>query len=237
VTSRRRPVPRVRVLAGALGTVVALFALAALTEFLRHPLPEDAPRVPELDEPSGDPRAEIACAEAAPREGEQRAQQPVERIDVVTSNELYDCPQLYDGQVVRYRGEVVGAVLRRDGGAWVQLNDDVYAETLGPLPSHRDYRGGNAGVGAFIPPELVDDIRFVGGPQFEGDVLEIAGTFHRVDPRTNEVAIIQAERGTVAVRGKPFLDPPLADRRLVAALLVPLALGFVVAERVVARRR
>ncbi len=155
----------------------------------------------------------------------------------VTSSQLYDCPQSFDGMRVRYRGEVIGAVLHRDGGAWVQLNDDVYGETLGPLPSHRDYRGGNAGIGVFIPAAVAEDITHVGGPQTRGDVVEVVGAYNRVDAVSVESSIIRAEQGSIVIPGQPFADPLLPERRPVAAALVIFAAAMTAGERFVRRRR
>lgn len=232
---RRRPVERIRVFMGAVGFLGALGAVVIVGHLLRHP---DVPTgVPEEQLEGSDPRDEIECPDPLPREGEPRtAEIPRASIADVSSNNLYDCPQSYDNQRVRYRGEVVGALLRRDTGVWVQLNDDVYADVIGPLPAHRDFRGGNAGVGVLLPTQLAEHIDFVGGPQTRGDVIEIEGVFNRVDP-SGEVAVIRADTVRAAASGGPYDDPLLHNRWIAAACAFLLAAGMVVAERVVARRR
>jgi hypothetical protein len=229
----RRPVRRLRILGAFLLAIVALFGLGAMTELLRHPAPGGAPLDPVE---GGDPRDEIDCPEPEPREGREREDVDFSTVVRVDSNVLYDCPGTFDESLIRYRGEVVGDVLRRRDGAWVQLNDDIYAGDAGPLPAHRDFRGGNAGVGVFIPHDLAEQISFVGGPRFHGDVLEVVGVFHRVDPEADEVAIIRARQGEVVRPGRPFEDTPLRDRQVVALLLAPLALAIVLWERRAARR-
>lgn len=235
VPARRRPIPRVRVALGGVALLAVLGSIVAVGEALRHPY---RPETVALDERTGsDPRDEIMCPEPQPREGQERdatgdSLQPI----AVSSNELFDCPQAYDGQRVVYRGEVVGALLTRDVGVWTQLNDDVYAGDVGPLPAHRDYRGGNAGVGVLLPADLAAQVRFVGGPQTRGDVLEIRGIFKRVD-ETGEVAVIHADNGQVAQSGAANPDPPLLDRQIVAFVAMAIALGMIAAERTVARRR
>lgn len=234
-STHRRPVPRRRVAAGAAGVLALLLALFGAGELLRHP--DQPTAVPEEQLAGADPRDEIICPEPVPREGQRRdTQDETPQPLQVSSNQLFDCPQAYDGQQVVYRGEVVGALLRRDGGVWAQLNDDVYAELLGPLPAHRDYRGGNAGVGVLLPREVAEQVSYIGGPQTRGDVLEVSGTFHRVDA-TGEVAIIRADGGQLTADGAPFPDPPLTDRRIAAIIALLVAVGTVVAERVAASRR
>lgn len=244
----RRPVSRPRVFAAAAVLLALLALLIAGIELLRHPLPEGSdPRIGLSDE-GGDPRIEVECGEELPREGQSRETATAEsterlqqRGDVtpveVTSNQLYDCPQTYDGQVVRYRGEVIGAVLHRDDGAWVHLNDDIYADVLGPLPAHRDYRGGNAGVGVFVSHEVADAIEWVGGPDTRGDVLQIRGVFRRVDPASAEVAVIRAETAQIADRGGRFDQDPLRDRRFAALAAAAVAVAVTVVERVARRRQ
>lgn len=230
-----RPVPRRKVMLGLLIAAATISGVVLVAEALRHPAPDAV--LPEVDEPGGDPRDEVVCETA--REGQER-QEPTEPgalVADVTSNELYDCPDIWHGRDVRYRGEVVGAVLQRRTGAWVQLNDDIYGDPLGPLPTHRDYRGGNAGIGVFIPLELARSITFVGGPKAGGDILEVVGTFHRVDQATSEAAVIRAVAGEIMVSGQQIVDPTLPDRRAVALLLVPLGIAAVIGERIVARRR
>ncbi len=239
--SRRRPVRRWRVLAGAAMALAALAAIIALAETLRHPLPSGGPVVAERPEdPAADPRTEVVCPEPAPREDAGRdgpaltaEPEPV----TVTSTELYDCPASWDGRLIAYEGEAIGGVLTRGDGAWVQVNDDVYAEAAGPLPAHRDYRGGNSGIGVFVPPTLAEEIDAVGGPQQRGDRIAVEGRFHRVDATSGEVAIIRAEHGAVVAGGEPFVDERLPDRERAAALLAALALALVAAERWQAWRR
>lgn len=153
------------------------------------------------------------------------------------SNLLYACPDVFDGVRVTYTGEAVGAILRRTAGVWLQLNDDVYAGDLGPLPAHQDFRGGNAGVGVLAPHGVASEISFVGGPTARGDLVEVTGTFLRVDPASREVAVIRADSASVVSGGAPLDRPPLFDRQVAAYVAVALALLLTLLERVVARRR
>lgn len=232
MSGSHRPVSRRKFVAGTAFTALALWALIAATEALRYPHPGDtAPTAPDPTqiEPAADPRDPVSCPDPVPREGQPRT--PPDDTNaahpLVTSSALYDCPQSFDGAVVRYRGEVIGAVLRRSTGAWLTLNDDVYATTAGPLPAHRDYRGGNAGIGVFVPHDLADEVTHVGGPKKRGDIIEVTGTFHRVDETTGEVAIVRATTGEVTP-GEPLRRPALPRLR-VAAVVMALIMAAVVA--------
>lgn len=215
---RVRPVRRSRVLVAGIALLIVIAAMIGLAESLRHPPPIE-PGVPEAQLPGSDPRDELVCPE-------RLGAGPV----TVTSNELFDCPSAFDGRLVRYRGEVVGALLPRAEGTWAQLNDDVYAELAGPLPGHRDYRGGNAGVGVLLPPDLAAAVSVIGGPQTRGDVFEIVGVFHRVDA-SGEVAVIRARDGQLVTAGGSLADRTLPDRRVAALIAAVIALSLVLAER------
>jgi hypothetical protein len=231
----RRPVERLRVLAGGLCLFAVLALLVLVGELLRHPHAALDPTGAQA--PAADPRTEVTCEEPLPREGQRRdAGADTGATVEVTSSDLYDCPQTFDGRRVRYRGEAVGALLWRGSGAWSQLNDDVYAGTFGPLPTHRDFRGGNSGVGVLLPATAAVQIGNVGGPRTHGDVVAVEGVFHRVDP-AGEVAVIRADTARVVTPGGPYTDPLLADRRVAAVVAVLLAGVVVAGERIVARQR
>lgn len=234
-----RSAPRRRVaLAGVLLAIAGFGAVLQLVALLRHPLPGDVPVLGDAD--WSDPRIETVCPEQQPVEGGQRQaprQGPAEEARTVTSADLYDCPESWHMRRVRYRGEAVGAILRRDDGAWIRLNDDVYAGVPGPPPEHRDHRGGNAGVGVHVPLALADEIERVGGPGGRGDLVEVVGRFLRVDPVHAEVAVIAAESASVVAPGEPRHNPLLTDRLVAATALGLLAAVVVLAERLSAHRR
>jgi hypothetical protein len=216
-------VSRLRVLAGVVALLTLLAGVAALAEWLRHP-PTIAP-VPGPPDP-GDPRAEVVCP--APPVGSA----PVR----VSSNDLYDCPHSYDGNTVTFEGEVIGAVLDRRDGAWLQLNDDAYAGDLGPLPAHRELRGANSGVGVHLPTELAERIQWAGSHRARGDVLTVTGVYHQSDPVSGEVAVIRATAGDIARTGAPLAHERLRGRQVVGALVGLAALALLAAGRLAARR-
>ena len=222
---RARGVPPLRVAAAAALLLTVLAAVAGLAEALRHPATLDPVPEPAAVE---DPREEVVC-DGVP---EARPGEPI----IVDSGGLLDCPEVYDGHLVAYEGEVVGAVLERDDGSWVQLNDDPYAGDLGPLPSHRQFRGGNGGVGVHVPHALAGQVAWVGAHDQRGDVLAVVGVYHQSDPRSGEVAVIRVSAGEVVAAGGPIAHPPLADRRLAGGLLAAAALGLVLVGRLRARR-
>jgi hypothetical protein len=143
-------------------------------------------------------------------------------LQAVTSNDLVDCATTFDGRTVRYTGEVVGAVLLRGDRAWVQLNDDVYARSIGPLPAHRVAVGGNAGVAVSIPATLARQIGKVGGHNAQGDLVEVSGVYRSADPADGGGPAIQARSGRIVRAGEQVRHPLSVPR---AAVAVALALA------------
>jgi hypothetical protein len=233
------PVARPKVLLGALLLLAYVAGVVALSEHLRHPHPVEGVPLEQLEHHLTDPRDPPDCPEPAPREGDPadapvlgpRATPPM----TVTSGDLVDCPAYHDGHLVRYRGEIVGAIMIRGSFAWIQVNDDIYADA-GPLPTHAEFLGGNAGVGVLLPVSATRVIERIGGPHTQGDVVEVVGRFQRIDDETREVAVIRASTLEVVQPGTDVWLPIQTDRLVAALLLVPLA-GSAVTLQIIARRR
>lgn len=221
-----------------IAAIALLGGLLTLLETLRHP-GATGPPVPSVGEQDVDPRIDVDCPEPQPREGEDRdtaaAAPSTDPVDI-TSADLLDCPETYDRALVSFQGEVVGQPLRRERGAWVALNDDAYAQELGPLPSHRQYRGGNEGLAVLLPQHVADRIGAVGGPGRRGDLVTVTGVFHRVDPDSGSTAVIRARHGDIVGPGGAIAKAEMPVRERVAALLALLAIGLIAAERVHAAR-
>lgn len=155
----------------------------------------------------------------------------------VTSRQLVECPDLFDGRPVTYVGEVVGDVLRREGGAYVLVNDDGYALGQGPLPAAGEPSGGNSGVAVWLDGELADLVSRPGGPGVRGEVLAIQGVVHRTDPHDGGGLTIRARQARVLAPAREVPSPVHPGHVAVAIGLAALAVGATVAERVIARRR
>ena len=102
--------------------------------------------------------------------------------EIVSSKDLIENANTLDGKTVRYRGEIVTAILNRGEYSWANLND-----------------GDNA-VGVWCPSSLLDAVKFIGDYKNKGDVLETEGVFHRacsahngeLDIHADSVKIIKA---------------------------------------------
>lgn len=79
----------------------------------------------------------------------------------ISSTELIENAQEYDGKEVVYEGEAIGEVMHRRDGVWVNIND-----------------GENA-IGVWMPPELAAVIKYRGSYKAKGDILRVRGVFNR----------------------------------------------------------
>jgi hypothetical protein len=154
----------------------------------------------------------------------------------VSSTQVFRCPAAYDGLEVSYAGEVIGEVLPRAGGAWAQVNDDVYALRVGPLVGHRELEGFNTGLSVWLPDGLHEQIEEAGRPGRRGDVILIRGTLLRTDPDDGAGLTIRAQELQVVAPSVVIEEPLHVPQLIVAILLAILAVTAIAWSRVVARR-
>ncbi len=80
----------------------------------------------------------------------------------VTSTNLIEDPQRYDGKEVIYEGEVIGETMQRKEGVWVNISD------------------GEHSIGVWMPVGLTEKIRHQGSYKVRGDIVRIRGIFNHV---------------------------------------------------------
>ena len=235
--SKRNPV-HPRTILQWLSVLLVLGLLVGLLAQLRRAQPYEAPEfIVEGAEDPDDPGADIVtCERTLPdRPTTPQGERP-ETVGRVTSSEVIECPEAFDGQVVTYVGEVIGDVLRRDEGAWVLMNDDDYALEVGPLDSHGEFRGYNSGLSVWLEGDLVELAEQPGGPRWRGDVLRIDAVVHRADPADGGGLTLRAFDAEVLAPAEPLSRPVNRPQAVAAVVLAILAVGTVGYERVSARR-
>jgi hypothetical protein len=79
----------------------------------------------------------------------------------ISSVELINNAKNYNGNVVVYKGEVIGDIMVRSEYAWINVNDEKNA------------------IGIWIKKELIKDIIYTGSYKAKGDLVEITGKFNR----------------------------------------------------------
>lgn len=141
-----------------------------------------------------------------------------------------ECPEQYDGTQVTMVGEVVGDVLVRSDGAWIQLNDDDYGLVHGPLASTGQASGASSGLAVWLPDELARGL-VAGRAHQRGHLVEVTGTFHRADPRDGGGTTIRA---TDLIERRPPQRLPVRPDPLtltVVGALVAIAAGTTLGPR------
>lgn len=227
MNQRSRPVTGTQAILGTLCVAAAVGAVITLSNALIVPV-DQVPPLPAVQPDASQDADQRPGAVACPTLEEVES-----RVDPtpVTSAELVECPELFDGRRVTFEGEAVGAVLRRGDRAWLHLNDDVYGLRLGPISSHRVASGGNSGIAVSVPIEVSQDV-LVGGARRHGDALEVVGEYHRAAAFDGGGPAIWAERADI-IRPSAAFEQPVSLRRVVvaAALSAVVAALAVVAVR------
>lgn len=215
----------------ALGYVVAATAVLAAIVAASDALLLPGKPLPELPAPA-EPATEPA---AAPDPGCPPADALI--TEQVTSAQLYECPASYDGRVIRFEGEVVGAVLRRGARAWVQLNDDPYGLLSGPLPEHRTNLGGNSGLAVLVPTAAIAQELIAGGHDRQGAVLAVRGRFRVAHPLDAGGPAMLADTARVLRPARALQPSVWAPRQWAALAAALLTLGLLAAALRARRRR
>ncbi|MBY5162585.1 hypothetical protein [Salsipaludibacter albus] len=165
------------------------------------------------------------AVDAAEEEAEEEAAAPP--LGRVQSSEVLACPDAFDQVVVDYVGEVVGDVLRRDGGAWLLVNDDAYALESGPLAAHDAHDGANQGLAVWLPTEFLDLVDEPGNASRRGDVIEVVGRIHRADPLDGGGLTLRASSAELVRDAEPAGAAINRPQALVAVLMTLAAFAVV----------
>lgn len=245
--TRREPIQR-REIAGFVAVLLGALATAAMLGWLRTGAPA-APAdldlgVEGVQSERGEDQPFVTCQRTLPDRPPRviSGQQTPEPVGLVRSSEVVACPDTFDpsgdgGPTVEFVGEVVGDVLRRDGGAWVLMNDDVYALEAGPLPGGGELAGSNSGLTVWLPESTVDLSALTPGrPDRRGDVVAVTGNVFRADPADGGGLTLRAAEAEVVAQAVRLAQPLHTRQAVVAALLAVLALALTAYERLLRAR-
>jgi hypothetical protein len=94
----------------------------------------------------------------------------------VNSRQLIERSEEFDGREVVLVGEVVGDVMVRGDHAWLTVNDDQYSKEA--LREAGSLRGGNSGIGVWLPASEAEKVKTVGRYRTTGDYVLVEGTFN-----------------------------------------------------------
>ncbi|NQU17971.1 MAG: DNA-binding protein [Candidatus Saganbacteria bacterium] len=104
----------------------------------------------------------------------------------VSSTDLLNKPDLYNGKIVIFEGEAVGDILEN----WINVND------------------GNNAIGIFVREKIaLDEISYLGDYKKVGDKLKITGQFNKACAEHGGDLDIHAEHLEVTALGHPINHP------------------------------
>ncbi len=132
--------------------------------------------------------------------------------EVVDSTTLIKKARLFDGRVVTYRGEVIGDIMVRDDGVWLNVNDDAYSRQ----GERFVLAGYNQGQSVLAPPGTEDRIKRAGRYDWRGDYIEIVGVFRRSSAKHGGTMLIEARSVKILEPGFR-LEHPISRKKLVIA--------------------
>lgn len=133
-------------------------------------------------------------------------------VGVVDSAALIKKARLFDGRTVTYRGEVIGDVMVRSDGVWLNVNDDAYSRQ----GERFVLAGYNQGMSVLAPPGTEDRIKRAGRYDWRGDYIEVEGTFRRSSAQHGGTMLIEA-RSVKVLKPGFRLEHPISRNRLVVA--------------------
>jgi hypothetical protein len=115
--------------------------------------------------------------------------QPLTGMDLI--NNAKQC----DNGTVSYKGEAIGEVMVRGDHAWLHVHDGIIA------------------ISIWAPKAMTDNIRYIGNYAQTGDIVEVAGTFHRACPEHGGDLDIHASQIKIITPGS-LINRPLSRKKI-----------------------
>lgn len=160
---------------------------------------------------------------------------PVPSPNDVSSTELVETPDAFDGHEVTFTGEAIGEAMVRGDMAWLHLNDDAYhqlnTEEGTPLGGY------NSGMAVWVRRDLTDVIGHYGDHSNAGDIISARGTFHAACAEHGGDMDIHAESLTVVAPGRRVREPFNREKAVWAVVLALVAAAAYATDRMLTRTR
>lgn len=118
----------------------------------------------------------------------------------VKTEELFKDFKSFDGKLVVVEGEVVGDIIYHRSGAWINVNDDVYARKS--IAEGNKPQGPNSGIGIWISKKDAKKIRYAGDYFHKGDIVRVEGIFNSNCPEHNGEVDIHARELVIVEPGR-----------------------------------
>lgn len=140
---------------------------------------------------------------------------------VVSSAQLVEDAEYWDGREVTFEGEVIGDVMVRGSRAWLHVNDDAYSAL--PVPAGARPQGYNSGHAVLAPATEAAEVRVFGSYRARGDIVRVTGIFRASDPAHGGDMLIEARHIEVVEPGFAIARPVPRWKLELLGVLVPLA--------------
>jgi hypothetical protein len=85
---------------------------------------------------------------------------PAASADMISIKQIINDPKRYDGQEVTIQGEVVGDIMERKNGIWVNVDD------------------GSESIGIWVTKDIMVKTPYIGNYKTKGNIYKIEGVFH-----------------------------------------------------------
>ena len=128
----------------------------------------------------------------------------------LTISDLITNAKQYDGQTIEIEAEVIGDIMHRRNGVWLNVND------------------GSAAIGVFTSKEILPEIKFRGNFKTKGDILKVTGKFNRADRSQGGDLDIRAAKIEVVTSGYVIRRPLDRDKMAVLIVLFPVVLLLII---------
>lgn len=125
--------------------------------------------------------------------------QAEDAIPAVSSSDLINEAEKYDGSTVIFQGEAIGEELKRGDYAWINLSD-----------------GSNA-IGIYMTQSQALEVKNYGSYSEHGDTVQIIGVFHRACSDHGGDLDIHAQSISIIKSGYE-IHPQISGRLIAAAL-------------------
>jgi len=123
-------------------------------------------------------------------------------------NRIIRDPMSYDRQEIEIEGEVIGDLMPRRKGFWLNIDD------------------GTDSIGVWVPKHVMPEIEYVGSYDSKGDILMIRGIFNRACPSHGGETDIHALEIRSIRSGYPLSHPISEKKRQWSIILVCLVMGI-----------
>lgn len=137
-----------------------------------------------------------------------------EKTPALSSSELIEKIDEYNGKTVVFQGEAIGEKMPRNNGVWINISDAP-----------------NSAIGVWFTFEDAEKIKILGDYNFKGDIVKVEGVFNRACKEHKGEIDIHAASAEIVEPGSPVTHPVSTKEIWAAAALSLIAVGLGIKTR------